>query len=103
MLSTALEGGQQQNHDGWLEPGIWPAAAKRRESRGMAWARVCRREAQIRNPLVIYSTWRGHQQLKNANHDGRLEPGRADGRRSPLAIYSTWLWPAAETRITTAG
>ena len=42
MLATALKGGQQQfknaNHGSRLEPGRWPAAAKRHESRRMAWA-----------------------------------------------------------------
>ena len=36
------------------------------------------REAQIRNPLAIYSTWRGLQQLTNANHDVWRGPGRVE-------------------------
>ena len=38
------------------------------------------REAQIGNPLAIYSTWRGLQQLTNANHDVWRGPGRAQAR-----------------------
>ena len=39
MLFTAFEGGQQQlkdTIDGWLDPGRWPAAIKKRESRRVA-------------------------------------------------------------------
>ncbi len=70
ILFTAFEGGQQQlnhaSHDGWLEPGRWPTAAKKRDSRRKARARACRREAQIRNPYVIYTLGDGQQQLKDA-------------------------------------
>ncbi len=79
MLVTTLQRGQQQltdtNHDGWLAPGRWPAAAKRRESRRMARAQACRREAQIRNRVPFTALEADHQHLKDAHHDGSLEPG----------------------------
>ena len=38
------------------------------------------REAHKFNPLAIYSTWCGLQQLQNSNHDEWRGPGRAQAR-----------------------
>ena len=56
-----------------------PAAAKRRESRRIALARMCKCEFLIRNPCVMYSTWCGQRRRQDANHDGWLGPGHRGG------------------------
>ena len=56
-----------------------PAAAKRRESRQSALARMCKCEFLTRNPCGIYSTWCGQRRRKDTHHDGWLGPGHRGG------------------------
>ncbi len=86
--------------------GRLPAAAKRHESRRMAWTR-----ASFAIRVLLTALEGGQQQLKYTNHDGWLDPGRwpaaakrGESRRmararacrreaqnrNPRAIYSTW-------------
>ena len=60
---------------------MWPAAAKRHESRRMAWAGRADEMFTFAISMLSTAHYSGQQQLKDANHGGWLEPGRADARR----------------------
>ena len=70
-LFTALgvaRGGAVSQSAHYFQHVAWPGRLKF-AIRSLFTALGVAREAQIRNPLVIYSSWRSQNQLTDANHD----------------------------------
>ena len=92
MYSTLRgPGGSNSQSARYLQQLAWPGRLTF-AIRSLFTALGVAREAQIRNPLAIYSTWRGLQQLTNANHDVWRGPGRAEARGRGGGVSGEGAW-----------